>query len=311
MNLAYLVKRVISTLPVFWGIATIIFILMFMVPGDPARMLMGQRGDEETLTRIRGELGLDRPFLVQYGLFWNRLFHADLGQSYRQHRPVTQIIMERFPITLRLAAFAIVVALAFGMFAGVLAAIYRGRWVDYTTMAFSLAGVSIPIFWFGLMLIIVFSTWLGWFHTGYGDGGFRYIVLPGVSLSAVTMGTIARITRSSILEVLRADYVQTARAKGLPEIKVILKHVLRNALIPVVTVAGNHLAGLLTGAIATETIFAWPGLGRAVFEAIAMRDRPVVLGGVLFIAFIFVAVNFFVDILYSALDPKIQMDKAR
>lgn len=310
MNATYLIKRVLATLPVFWGIATIIFILMFLVPGDPARMLMGQRGDEETLLRIRHELGLDRSFPVQYGLFWNRLLHGDLGQSYRQHRPVTQIIMERFPITLRLALFAIVVALFFGMFAGILAAIYRSRWIDYVTMAISLAGVSIPIFWFGLMLIIVFSTWLGWFHTGYGDGGFRYIVLPGVSLSAVTMGTIARITRSSILEVLRADYVQTARAKGLPETKVILKHVLRNALIPVVTVAGNHLAGLLTGAIATETIFAWPGLGRAVYEAIAMRDRPVVLGGVLFIAFIFVTVNFLVDLFYSVLDPKIQIDKS-
>lgn len=307
MRAAYLGRRLLTAIPVFWGIATIVFILMFVVPGDPARMLMGQRGDEEALKRIRHEMQLDRPFLIQYGSFLGRLVKGDLGYSFRQHRPVTEIIIERFPATFRLALFAIVVALIFGIAAGIIAAVNQGRWPDQVVMGISLIGVSTPIFWFGLMLIIVFSTWLGWFHTGYGDGGFQYIVLPGVSLSAVTMGTIARITRSSMLEVLRADYVQTARAKGLKEITVLLKHVFRNALIPVVTVAGNHLAGLMTGAIATETIFAWPGLGRAVYEAISMRDRPVVLGGVLFFAAVFVLMNAVVDALYSTLDPRIRM----
>ena len=311
MTYSYFIRRLVATIPVFWGIGTIVFMLMFAIPGDPARMLMGQRGDEETLQRIRHELGLDKTFLTQYGLFWLRLMHGDLGYSYRQHRPVTKIIAERFPATFRLALFAIIVSVLFGTAAGVIASIYQGRWPDQFVMGISLLGISTPIFWLGLMLIIVFSTWLGWFHTGYGNGGFSYLVLPGVSLSAISMGSIARITRSSMLEVIKSEYVQTARAKGLKETSVIIKHALRNALVPVVTVAGSHLAGLMTGAIATETIFAWPGLGRAVYEAISMRDRPMVLGGVLFFAVMFVFMNLIVDVLYSVLDPRIRMGNSR
>ncbi len=309
MNLGFLIKRLASTIPVFWGIATIVFALMFVIPGDPARMLMGQRGDQETLIRIQKELGLDKPFIVQYGLFWKRLFSGDLGYSYRQQRPVTEIISERFPATLKLAVFAVFFSVIFGITAGVIASVYQGRWPDKIVMGISLLGVSIPIFLLGLILIVIFSTWLGWFGTGYGNGGFRYIVLPGISLSAISVGTIARVTRSSMLEVLMAEYVQTARAKGLKEISVIIKHALRNALVPIVTVTGNHIAGLMTGAIATETVFAWPGLGRAVYEAISMRDRPVVLGGVLFFTAMFVFMNLAVDLTYSFLDPKIRLGK--
>lgn len=309
MNVGWFIRRIASTIPVFFGIATVVFVMMFVIPGDPARMLMGQRGDEESLQRIRHELGLDKPFIVQYALFWKRLIKGDAGYSFRQHRSVAEIITERFPATFKLALFAIIISVLFGVAAGIIASIYHGRWHDQVIMGLSLSGVSIPIFWFGLMLIVVFSTWLGWFSTGYGDGGLRYIILPGVSLSAVSMGTISRITRTSMLEVLRAEYVQTARAKGLKEKTVILKHVLRNALIPIVTIAGSHMANLMTGAIATETIFAWPGLGRAVYEAISMRDRPVVLGGVLFFAFVFVLFNLLVDVIYTFLDPRIKMDK--
>lgn len=287
------------------GIATIVFALMFLVPGDPARMLMGQRGDEETLRNIRHELGLDRSFIVQYGLFWNRLLHGDLGQSYRQNRPVTEIIIERFPATLSLALFAIITAFIIGVSAGVIAARFHGRWPDRVIMMGSLAGISTPVFWLGLMLIVIFSTWLGWLETGYG--GFNHLILPGLSLSVIAMGTISRITRSSMLETLRAEHVKTARAKGLRETTILLKHVLRNALIPVVTVTGNYLAALMAGAIATETVFAWPGMGRAIFEAILMRDRPLVLGGVLFIAFIFLITNLVIDLSYAFLDPRIRL----
>jgi peptide/nickel transport system permease protein len=308
MIIRYIAKRIVASVPVFLGISTIVFVLMFVVPGDPAQTLMGQRGDEETLQRIRHELGLDRSFAHQYGMFMLRLAQGDLGYSYRQHRPVTTIIAERFPATFMLAFWAILLALIFGVTAGVFASLFRGRWPDRLIMGVSLMGVSLPIFWFGLMLIVVFSTWLGWFHVGYGNGGFQYIALPAVSLSVVAMGSIARMTRSSMLEVIRSDYIQTARAKGLRESRVIIKHVLRNALLPIVTVAGNYLSGLLTGAIATETVFAWPGLGRTVFESIAMRDRPVVMGGVLFFAGVFVIINLAVDISYGFIDPRIRLD---
>lgn len=305
--IAYIFRRLLMAIPVLWGIATIVFALMFLVPGDPARLLLGQHGDPETLASIRKELGLDKPIYIQYGRFIGRLIVGDLGQSYRQRRPVSEIIAERFPATLKLTVAAVVLAVIFGVIAGILAATYQHSLIDDFVMAGSLFGVSIPIFWLGMMLILLFASKLGWLPVaGYGENGdLGHLILPAFSLSAVSIGYIARMTRSSMLEVVHQDYVRTAQAKGLNKSKVILKHALKNALIPVVTVVGLDFAGLLGGAVATETVFAWPGLGRAMVDAIRMRDLPVVEGGVIFLALVFVIVNLIVDILYSYIDPRI------
>ncbi len=303
---AFVIRRLLMLVPILWGVATIVFILMFLVPGDPARLLMGQHGDEETLASIRRELGLDRPMHVQYIRFLGRLAKGDLGESYRQRRPVSEIIRERFPATLELAAVSMALAIVFGIAAGILAAVFRNTALDWAVMILSLTGISLPVFWLGMMLILVFAATLGWFPVGgYGGGGLRHLALPAVSLAAVSTGYIARMMRSSMLEVISRDYVRTARAKGLGERTVILRHALRNALIPVITLIGLNFAGLLGGAVATETVFAWPGLGRATVDAIRTRDFPVVAGSVLFLAVVFVIINLLVDLSYGWLDPRI------
>jgi peptide/nickel transport system permease protein len=305
--LSYIIRRLLMIVPILWGVATIVFVLMFIVPGDPARLLMGQHGDEETLSAIRHELGLDRPVHVQYARFLGRLARGDLGMSYRQRRPVTEIIRERFPATLKLAAAGMSLAILFGVAAGIIAAAFRNTVFDWLVMVFSLSGISLPVFWLGMMLILIFASTLGWLPVGgYGSGGdIRHLVLPAVSLAAVSTGYIARMMRSSMLEVIGKDYIRTARAKGLTETAVILRHGLRNAFIPVITVIGLNFAGLLGGAVATETVFAWPGLGRATVDAIRMRDLPVVEGCVIFLAVMFVVINLLVDLSYAWLDPRI------
>ena len=304
---SYIIRRLLMIVPILWGVATIVFVLMFVVPGDPARLLMGQHGDEDTLSAIRHELGLDRPVHVQYVRFLGRLARGDLGMSYRQRRPVVEIIRERFPATLKLAAAGMTLAVLFGVAAGILAAAFRNTAMDWLVMVFSLTGISLPVFWLGMMLILVFAATLGWLPVGgYGSGGdLRHLVLPAVALAAVSTGYIARMMRSSMLEVIGKDYIRTARAKGLTETAVILRHALRNAFIPVITVIGLNFAGLLGGAVATETVFAWPGLGRATVDAIRMRDLPVVEGCVIFLAFVFVVINLLVDLSYAWLDPRI------
>jgi len=308
--LKYLFRRSLAILPVLWGISTIVFILNFVLPGDPARMLLGQHGDPEIVESIRHQLGLDRPLYKQYLAYYGRLLQGNLGTSYRQHRPVREIISERFPATFKLTVAATLLAILFGMGAGIMAAMYHNRWLDTGIMILSLFGISIPIFWLGLMLILLFSSGLGWLPAGgFGENGdLAHLFLPALSLSAVSMGYIARITRSSMLDVVRQDYIRTAQAKGLHPAVIVLKHALKNALIPVITVVGLNFAGLMCGSIATEIIFAWPGLGKAIFEAISMRDRPVILGGVLFFAFVFVLVNALVDAFYSWVDPRIQLE---
>lgn len=303
---AYVIRRLLMLVPILWGVATIVFVLMFLVPGDPARLLMGQHGDEETLASIRRELGLDRPMHVQYIRFLGRLAKGDLGESYRQRRPVSEIIRERFPATLELAAVSMALAVVFGIAAGILAAVFRNSALDWAVMILSLTGISLPVFWLGMMLILVFAATLGWFPVGgYGGGGLRHLALPAVSLAAVSTGYIARMMRSSMLEVIGRDYIRTARAKGLSERVVVLRHALRNAFIPVITLIGLNFAGLLGGAVATETVFAWPGLGRATVDAIRTRDFPVVAGSVLFLAVVFVIINLLVDLSYGWLDPRI------
>jgi ABC-type dipeptide/oligopeptide/nickel transport system permease component len=281
-------------------------------PGDGRYHIVAPPGSGKTivgLELIRREMGLDKPVLVQYGRFLAGLARADFGFSYRQNRPVIEIIAEKFPATLKLAVFAIILSVLLGVSTGLLAAVFHRKWVDQVMMFLALLGISTPVFWLGLMLILFFASWLGWFPVaGYGDnGGLSHLFLPGLSLSAIFMGYLARMTRSSLLDVLNQDYITTARAKGLPPWRVYLVHGLKNAALPVVTVVGTNTAGLLTGAIATEYIFAWPGLGRTVFEAIMMRDRPVILGGVLFFTFVFVAVNTFVDVFYTVLDKRLKL----
>lgn len=307
---SYILRRLLATIPILLGVATIVFALMFIVPGDPARLLMGQHGDERTLASLRREMGLDRPVYVQYARFIGKLARGDLGMSYRQKRPVTEIIRDRFPATAKLALASMAIAILAGVAAGILAAVKRNTVWDWLVMIFSLSGISMPVFWLGMMLVLVFASGLGWLPVGgYGrTGDLRHLALPAVSLAAVSVGYIARMMRSSMLEVIGKDYIRTARAKGLSERAVILGHALRNAFIPVITVIGINFASLLGGAVATETVFAWPGLGRATVDAIRMRDLPVVEGCVIFLAFAFVAVNLLVDLSYAWLDPRIRYD---
>lgn len=306
--IGFLARRILALVPVLWGIATLVFLLMYVVPGDPARLMAGQNADEQTLELLRGKMGLDRPLHVRYGIFMADLARGDLGYSFRQRRPVSAVLAERFPATLRLALAAVGIALVFGVGAGVLAALNQGRAADYAVMVLSLLGISTPVFWLGMMLIVLFAGMLGWLPVGgYGDGGLRHLILPALSLSAISTGYFARITRAGMLEVLRSDHVLAARARGIPERRILGLHAMRNAAIPLITVVGTNLAGLLGGAVATETVFAWPGIGRAIYDAILARDLPVVEGGVIFLAFLFVAANLVVDLLYAWIDPRVRL----
>ncbi len=304
----FLWRRLLSLIPVLWGIASLVFILMYVVPGDPARLMAGQHADEQTLASLRRNMGLDRPLHIRYGMFLAGLARGDLGYSYRQRRPVSQVLAERFPATLRLALAAVAIALVLGVGAGVLAAVNHGRAADFVVMLLSLGGISTPVFWLGMMLIVVFAGVLGWLPVGgYGDGSLRYLVLPALSLSAISTGYFARITRAGLLEVLRSDFVLAARARGLTESRILWRHAMRGAAIPLVTVVGANLASLLGGSVATETVFAWPGVGRAIYDAILVRDLPVVEGGVILLAFLFVVSNLLIDLLYAWIDPRIRI----
>ena len=302
-----LLGRLIALVPVIFGITLLVFLLNAVALGDPARAAMGQRADPEALERLRREYALDRPLPVQYGLWIGRLARGDLGQSFREQRPVAEVIAERIPATLRLALAATVISIVAGMTIGALAAIRPGSPLDHGLMAVAVLGISTPVFWLGLMLSLVFAVTLDWLPvSGYGEGDWRYLALPAVTLGALHTGTVARMTRSSLLEVVRQDYIATARAKGLAEWRVLVKHAFRNALIPVVTVVGIGLADLLVGAPLTETVFAWPGLGRLLVAAVGQRDLPVVMGAVLVFALVYVVGNLIVDLAYLAIDPRLR-----
>jgi ABC-type dipeptide/oligopeptide/nickel transport system permease component len=295
----------VALLPVLFGITLLVFLLNAVALGDPARAAMGQRADPEALARLRQEYKLDRPLAVQYATWMGRLARGDLGTSFREQRPVAEVLAERVPATLRLALAATLIAVALGVGAGALAAARPGSALDHALMGAAVLGISTPVFWLGMMLALVFAVTLGWLPvSGYGDGALAHLVLPALTLGALHTGTVARMTRSSLLEVLRQDYVQAARAKGLSERVVLLKHALRNALIPVVTVIGIGLADLLVGAPLTETVFAWPGLGRLLVAAVGQRDVPVVMGAVLVFAVVYVVGNLLVDLAYLAIDPR-------
>ena len=300
-------RRLLALVPVLFGVSLLVFLLTAISLGDPARAAMGQRGDPEVVKQIRAEYALDRPVWVQYTTWMARLAQGNLGRSYHQQRPVSEVIGERFPATLRLALAATLIAVVLGLGAGALAALRPGSWWDQLLMTAAVLGISTPVFWLGLMLSLLFAVWLGWLPvSGYGDGSLANLVLPAFTLGALHTGTIARLTRSSLLEVVRQEYIQTARAKGLGELRILSKHALRNALIPVVTVIGIGLADLLVGAPLTETVFAWPGLGRMLVAAVGQRDLPLVMGAVLVFAVIYVAGNLLVDLAYLVIDPRVR-----
>lgn len=301
---AYVLRRLALAVPTLLGVTVVVFALIRLVPGDPARLVLGLQASEEEVQRLRVQLGLDRPLPVQYARFLARLVQGDLGRSVVTGEPVAREIAARFPATVQLAVASTLLATATGVAAGVVSATRPYSWLDYLVMTVALAGISLPVFWLGLMLMLLFSVHLRWLPAG-GYGTPAHLVLPTVTLAAFSVAIIARMTRSSLLEVLHQDYVRTAWAKGLGARAVVLRHALKNALIPVVTVIGLQFGSLLGGAILTETVFAWPGMGRLLVGAIVARDYPVVQGAVLVFAALFTLVNLAVDVLYAYVDPRI------
>jgi dipeptide transport system permease protein len=332
--LRFLLTRASLVVPTFIGISLLVFVLVRLIPGDPIETMAGERGiDPARHMTLRHEYGFDRPVIVQYGLYLSRLAHGDLGRSIVTHKPVLVEFAELFPATIELSVCAILFALVIGIPAGIIAAVRRNSVLDHGVMAVSLTGYSMPIFWWGLLLILLFSVQLGWTpvsgridvlyfiqpKTGFllidsalaGDwGAFRsalsHLVLPAIVLGTVPLAVISRMTRSAMLEVLGEDYIRTARAKGLSSFRVIAIHALRNALIPVVTVIGLQVGVLFTGAILTETIFSWPGVGKWLIDGIARRDYPVLQGGTLLIGAIIMSVNLLVDVTYGIINPRIR-----
>jgi peptide/nickel transport system permease protein len=296
-----------SAVVVVFGVCTLVFLLIHFIPGDPVEAMLGESARPADRAELRRALGLDLPIDVQYARYLARLTSLDLGSSFQDGRPVIEILGERLPATLRLAGAALGLALLLAIPLGALAARFRGSAVDAGAMGFSLIGVSIPNFWLGPLLILVFSLWLGWTPVS-GDGSARSLILPAVTLGTALAAILARMVRASVLEVLGEDYVRTARAKGLSEPAVLARHALRNALLPVLTLAGLQLGALLGGAVITETVFAWPGIGSLLVEAIHARDFPVVQGCVLLISILYVLINTLTDLAYVWADPRVRWD---
>ena len=332
--LAYIIRRLFLLIPTLLGISIIIFLMMHITPGDPAELLLGERATEKALEAMREHLGLNEPLYVQYGMFLKRLMKGDLGETIWTRQKVWIEVKQRFPATIELSVAAMLISTFFGIILGIISASRQYSFFDYISMLGALVGVSMPIFWLGLVLMLIFSLNLGWFPmSGRLSVGidldtitnfylldalltknlpaFRdalwHITLPAFTLSTIPMAIVARMTRSSMLEVLRQDYIKTAKAKGLSPRVVIMKHALRNALIPVITVIGLMFGILLAGAILTETIFAWPGVGKWLYDAVLQRDYMVIQGGTLFVAAIFVVINVIVDVLYAVINPKISV----
>lgn len=309
----FLITRLLSAIPVLFVVSLVTFLIMWLVPGDISAEIGGTDATAEELAAIRERLGLNRPLWERALAWYGDLFQGDLGYSYLLNRPVTDAVLERLPVTLSLAALALTLAAVLGILLGVLSAIRHNTWVDQGSMVGALIGLSIPDFWFGLMLIILFGVWLGWLPTGgyvplsedFG-GWARSMVLPAFTLALTQMGVIARMTRSAMLDVLGQDFVRTARAKGMPGRVVVFRHALRNAMIPIITVIGVITGVVLSGAVVIETVFSLPGAGRLIVGSIQRRDFPVVQGGLLITAAVFVFVNIVVDLLYGWFDPRVR-----
>jgi peptide/nickel transport system permease protein len=305
----YLIRRLLLTIPVLLGVATLVFSLIHFIPGDPAQAMLGEGAAPEDVAQLRERLGLDRPLLVQYGSFLQGLLRGDLGVSLRNDQPVTQQIIERMPATAELALASMAVAVLIALPLGIIAAVWRGTVVDHSAMTLSLVGISVPNFWLGPLLAIVFAVELGWLPVG-GRGTVAHLVLPSLTLGAALAAILARMTRASLLEELREPYVLAARAKGVSRSRAVLHHAFRNSLIPIVTILGLQFGVVLTGAVITETIFAWPGIGRLLIQSISFRDYPTVQGCVLLIAVTYVGVNLITDLTYGFLDPRIRVDRS-
>lgn len=310
----FIVRRVLASIPVLLLVSLITFVLLSLVPGDPASAFLDASATAEALERVRRELGLDRPFLVRMGEWYLRVLQGDLGTSLLLNRSVTSAILERLPVTLSLTAMAFLVSVLVGMAAGVLASVRHGKAADQGLMTLALLGLSIPEFWLGLVLIWLVAVMVPIFPAGdyvaFATNPWqwaRHLALPTFTLACVQMGFVARMTRSSMLEVLGQDFVRTARAKGLPEPYVVLRHGLANAMVPIVTVMGIMVGALLGGAVVTEQVFSIPGLGRLIIGAVLSRDFPVIQGGLLFLALIYLVVNLVVDLLYAVVDPRVRL----
>ena len=302
----FLLRRILLLIPVLWGVATLVFLLLHFIPGDPIDLMLGDSAlgtDRETL---RDQLGLNDPLIIQYIRYFGDLLQGDWGTSLFSKKPVFEEIMERVPATMELMFGAMVVTILVAMPLGLIAAVKKGTWIDQGSMIFSLLGVSIPNFWLGPMLILLFSIHFDLLPVNE-RGGLEHLILPALTLGTSLASILARITRSSVVETLQAEYIRTARSKGISELRILLRHALRNALIPIVTVIGLQIGVLLSGAIITESIFDWPGLGNLLISAINSRNYPLVQGCVLFIAGSYVMVNLVIDLLYAYLDPRIRL----
>ena len=306
--LQYAVKRIFWFIPILLGVATVTFLLLYVLPGDPVLSMVGERYDSATIEKLRTQMHLDDPLPKRYVRYLSDLVHLDLGTSYITGVPVWKSIQERAPHTFRLAVAAMTIAVVLGMGIGILAAWKRGSPFDYLLVGGSVVGVSMPVFWLGVLLIYVFSARLGLLPaSGFGNGQLAYLVLPALTLSQASTAYVARITRSSVLDEVGENYVKAARAKGLSEPRLLVHHALRNALLPIITVVGIDFGSYLSGAVLTESIFAWPGLGRFTLDAILKRDLPAIQGSVLFMAAAFMLVNLAVDILYARVDPRVKL----
>jgi peptide/nickel transport system permease protein len=332
--LAFIIRRILSVIPTLLGVTIIVFLMLRITPGDPAELLLGERATPTALEAMREYLGLNEPLYVQYGMFIKRVVKFDLGETIWSREKVSKEIRQRFPATIELALVAMVISCFIGIILGIISATKQYSWFDYLSMVTSLFGVSMPVFWLGLMLMLIFSLTLGWLpmsgRIGVGTDieiitnfyvldailardwpalkdALRHLTLPAVALSTIPLAIIARMTRSSMLEVLRQDYIKTAKAKGLSQTKIVLKHALRNGLIPVITVVGLQFGILMGGAILTETVFAWPGVGKWLFDGVVKRDYMVIQGGTMLVATTFVIVNLIVDVLYAVINPRISV----
>jgi len=305
--LPYILRRIVMLLPVLFGVTLVSFSLLHLVPGDPAEVLGGQEATKADIDRIRKEYGLDQPLVVQYARFVGNAMRGDLGISIQSRHPVRELLLQRLAFTLQLALASVLVAAAIGLLAGIISSTRQYSFFDTASMLGALFGISMPIFWLGLLLILVFAAKLQWLPSG-GTGSIRHLILPAIALGSASAAVIARMTRASMLEVTRQDYIRTARASGYQERVIIFRHALKNAMIPVITTIGTAFGVLLGGAVIVEIVFTYPGLGRLVVLAVQRRDYPLVQGALLLASVIYVLVNLAVDLLYGVFDPRIKYE---
>jgi peptide/nickel transport system permease protein len=302
----YIIKRILNMIPVILGVTLLVFIIMDLAPGDPVLLILGDNATPEARIEKTAELGLDKPLLVRYFKYVFDFFRGDMGVSYISRRSVSEEVMSRFPNTLRLSLVAAAVSIAMAIPLGIIAAVKQNSAFDNVSMVFSIVGNSMPAFWLGLVLVLFFALKLGWFPVQGANAGWKSYVLPSVAIGLMNMAAVARTTRSSMLETIRQDYIRTAKAKGISKNRVIMRHAFVNALIPTITVVGVQLGNLLGGAVITETVFAWPGIGRLMVQSVSARDVPMILGCVITLSICYSVVNLIVDLLYGFIDPRVR-----